>query len=151
MKNLELIEKLLGFAEVQESAVAESLIANALEDCVSSFDGFARETCRVFSNKSSEPSKAVSLSFQNIEKARERVLALFGLDLTAPLSIEQSSTLKRAFQKRHLLAHKMGVIDQGYVDATQDSSASIGRKVPIGASEILEVVSLLRLTSQYLF
>ena len=151
MKNLELIEKVLGFAEAQEPAVAETLIANALEDCVSSFDGFARETCRVFSNKSSEPTKAASLSFQNIERARERVLVILGLDLTAPLSIEQSITLQRAFQKRHLLAHKMGVIDQGYVDATQDFSAIIGRKVPIGANEIREVISALKLISQYLF
>lgn len=151
MKNLELIEKVLGFAEAQEPAVAETLVANALEDCVSSFDGFARETCRIFSSKSSEPTKAISLSFQNIGRARERLLVLFGFDLTAPLSVEQSITLKRAFQKRHLLAHKMGVIDQEYVDATKDISAIIGRKVPIGAGEILEVVSTLKLIGQYLF
>jgi len=96
LKNLELIEKVLGFAEAQESAVAETLVANALEDCVSSFDGFARETCRVFSHKSSEPTKAASLSFQNFERARERVLTLFNLDLSAALSTEQSTTLMRA-------------------------------------------------------
>jgi len=45
----------------------------------------------------------------------------------------------------------MGVIDQGYVDATRDFSAIIGRKVPVGADEILEVVAALKVISQCLF
>lgn len=151
IKNLELIEKVLGFAEAQEPAVAGNLVANALEDCVSSFDGFARETCRIFSNKSSEPTKSLSLSFQNIRRARERLLVLFGFDLIAPLSAEESRTLERAFQKRHLFAHRMGVIDHDFVNTTKDVSAIVGRKVQINGSEILEVADSLKLIGQYLF
>lgn len=49
--NLQLVEKMLGVAESQEQAVALSLIENSLEDCVSAFDGFGRETCRVFCSR----------------------------------------------------------------------------------------------------
>jgi hypothetical protein len=56
-KNLELVEKLLAVAETQEPPVAQHLIENALEDCVSAFDGFGRETCRVFAPKAVKPEK----------------------------------------------------------------------------------------------
>lgn len=151
MKNLELVQKVLAFAEEQEPAVAETLVANALEDCVSTFDGFGRETCRIFSNKSLEPTKAISLSFQNIERAQKRVLVQFGVDLATPLTADQWSTLARGFQKRHLLAHKMGVVDTEYVDTTNDGSAVVGRKVQVRATEILEVVDALKLIGRYLF
>ena len=54
-KNLELVQKLLAVAETQESRVAQHLIENTLEDCVSAFDGFGRETCRVFASKAVKP------------------------------------------------------------------------------------------------
>ena len=80
-KNFEIIEKLLSVAETQEPAVAEALLANAIEDCISAFDGFGRETCRIFSYKSTDPAKAMNPSFQNIERIQQRILALFGVDL----------------------------------------------------------------------
>src|SRR5206468_954976 len=98
-KNFELAEKLLTFAETQEGNVADALIANALEDCVSAFDGFGRETCRINTNKSSDPTKTSSLSFQNIERAQQRILTLFGIDLTQEISAEQWKAIKTSFQK----------------------------------------------------
>ena len=47
---------------------------------MSAFDGFGRETCRVFSAKAVDSGKANSISFQNIARARERVREQFGVD-----------------------------------------------------------------------
>lgn len=149
-KNLELVEKLLTFAESQELDVAQALIANALEDCVSSFDGFGRETCRIFSGKSSDQANALNVSFQNIERARQRILTLFGADLAQGISPEQWHVVLVSFQKRHLLAHKMGVVDQEYIDATNDKSVVIGRKVQTEAAEARAVAALLRTIGKHL-
>jgi hypothetical protein len=56
-KNLELVQKIMAVAETQEPPVAQHLLENALEDCVSAFDGFGRETCRVFASKAVKPEK----------------------------------------------------------------------------------------------
>jgi len=150
-KNLELVEKLLAVAETQESQVAQHMVENALGGCVSAFDGFGRETCRVFASKAVKPEKAAEIRFQNIVGARDRVMEQFGIDFAATASPTDWAHVFRAFQKRHLLAHKMGVVDDGYLSATGDSPSLLGRKVCIAAPEVRELVTKLQSLGGELF
>lgn len=150
-KNLELIEKTLTFAENQEPTVSQMFIANGLEDCVSVFDGFGRETCRVFSGKATNTTSAINVSFQNIDRARQRVRELFQIDFAQDTDVQEWTLALKCFQKRHLLAHKMGVVDQEYIDATQDTSAVIGRKIQIQSVEVRILVKVLNIIGQRLF
>jgi len=143
-KNLELVEKMLAVAEDQESAVAQVLIENALEDCVSSFDGFGRETCRVFSSQAATPEKAAEIRFQNIANARQRVQVQFGVNIADGLTESDWALVIRCFQKRHLLAHKMGVVDEEYIQATGDHTAVLGRKSQVDSTEVRDLVVVLR-------
>ena len=143
-KNFELVQKLLALAESQEGQVAQQLVENALEDCVSAFDGFGRATCQAFASKAVKPEKAVEIRFQNIAAARERVSEQFGEDFTSAAPAANWAHVLRAFQKRHLLAHKMGVIDGDYLAATADSAAVLGRKISITGSEVRELVACLQ-------
>jgi len=61
--------------------VADKLIENALEDCVSAFDGFGRELCRVHAPQSLDPARATNMSFQSLARARTEVMNLFRVDL----------------------------------------------------------------------
>lgn len=142
-KNLELVKKMLAVAEAQESTVAQVLIENALEDCVSSFDGFGRETCRVFSSRAATPEKAAEIRFQNIVSARQRVQEQFGLDFAGGLTESDWALVIRCFQKRHLLAHKMGVVDEEYIQATGDHTAVLGRKSQVDSIEVRALVAAL--------
>jgi hypothetical protein len=150
-KNFELVEKTLAVAESLEATMAQHWICNSLEDCVSAFDGFGRETCRVFSSKAADPVKAASISFQNIGRARDRVRNLFGLDVAANLNESDWTKVCRCFQKRHLLAHKMGVVDDEYIQATGDGTAVIGRKCQVDANEVRALVTSLRILGEKLF
>ena len=143
-KNLELVDKMLAVAEAQEPAVAQVLIENSLEDCVSSFDGFGRETCRAFSLRAATPEKAAEIRFQNIANARQRVREQFGVDFAVALSDSEWDIVLRCFQKRHLLAHKMGVVDAEYIQATRDDTAVLGRKSKVDATEVRDLVAVLR-------
>ncbi len=150
-KNFELVQKLLAVAEAQEAQVAQRLIENALEDCVSAFDGFGRETCRVFAPKAATPEKAVETRFQNIAAARDRMREQFSIDIAATVSPADWKHALRAFQKRHLLAHKMGVVDEDYLSATGESTSLLGRKVSIAAPEVRELVAQLQCLGAGLF
>jgi hypothetical protein len=150
-KNLELVEKLLEVSETQETPVAQHLIENALEDCVSAFDGFGRETCRVFAPKAVKPEKAAEIRFQNIAAARDRVREEFRVDFAATAAPSDWKHIVRAFQKRHLLAHKIGVVDEDYLSATGDSSSLLGRKVSIQAPEVRELSGRLQELGRELF
>lgn len=150
-KNLELVLKLLTIAETQEAQVAQHLIENALEDCVSAFDGFGRETCRVFAEKAIRPEIAAGIRFQNIATARARVKEQFDVDFAATTVHEDWQCILRAFQKRHLLAHRMGVVDEDYLSATGDSPSLLSRKVSIAAEEVYELVARLQSIGAELF
>src|SRR5262249_38661314 len=114
-KNLDLYEKLLAMAAQMEPDVAEHLTGNALEDAVSAFDGFGRETCRVRAAKAAVPANTENVSFQNLVSARQRLQALFGFDLAVGIASSDWTFACRCFQKRHLLSHKMGVVDDAYI------------------------------------
>ncbi len=143
-KNLEVVGKMLDLATGAEKALGEKLIENALEDCVSAFDGFGRELCRVYKENAADPAKADKVSFQNLEGAKLTILGMFGVDLSAQLTADEWQSAVHGFQKRHLVAHKMGIVDQDYITKTGDTQAVVGRKIGIGADEVrglLQIIS----------
>lgn len=143
-KNLELAAKELALAATAERDLAEYLINDALENEVAAFDGFGRETCRVYATKAVDPSKAQGIGFQNLPKARRRVQDLFGVDIAGAVTAPEWDAACRSFQKRHLLAHSMGVVDQAYLAATQDPRAVVGRKIVVAAGEVAALDGILK-------
>ena len=143
--NLELAIRMLDMAIDLPTDLSQRLIENALEDCVSAFDGYGKEVCRVCASSATNPAKAEGMSFQNLGGARKNMISLFGFDLADGLSTDDWGIALRCFQKRHLVAHKMGVVDQEYVAKTGDALAVVGHK--IGVSDV-EVRELVRIVSQ---
>jgi hypothetical protein len=140
-KNLAVVGKMLDLAAQAEKALAEKLVENALEDCVSAFDGFGRELCQVHANKARNPARVGNVSFQNLEGARSTVLDAFGIDLSVKVEPDEWRVAVTGFQKRHLVAHRMGVVDQDYVRKTGDTRAVAGRKIDIGADEVRQLAT----------
>lgn len=143
-KNLELAEKEVNLASTVEGELAGHLIGDALENAVSAFDGFGREICKVSAHLSTAPSRAEGISFQNLTNSMERMKYFFGFDISACLEPEEWKFTCRCFQKRHLLAHKMGVIDEAYIRATEDPQAVIGRKILITPEEVSTLIVALK-------
>lgn len=140
--NFDLVLKALDLAQAAPLDLAVKLIENALEDSVSCFDGFGREHC------STQPFK---ISFQNIEAAKEKLLRETGLDLTGPLDYAAWCFVTEQFQKRHLLAHRMGIIDSEYVSKTNCVPSMMGRKVSISESDVRTLVEHLRTLAGVMF
>lgn len=122
----------------------EQLVGDALENVVSAFDGFGRELCRVAAPTATNPADADDVRFQNLIGARARVQKLFGFDMTTSVAVGDWEFACRCFQKRHLLAHKMGVIDDDYLLATNDRAAVVGRKVQITPEEVKRLIDVIR-------
>ncbi len=141
-KNLELAKKELSLAASVETDLAEHLIGDALENVVSAFEGFGREICS---------QKASDIRFQNMTGARRRVQETFGFDFADELNSNSWIATCRIFQKRHLLAHKMGVIDDEYVQKANDRGAVVGRRIRVTHDEVFLAVSLVETLGQQLF
>lgn len=141
-KNLELSNKELVFAQSAESELAEHMIGDALENVVSAFDGFGREICR---------QRAADIRFQNLSGARNKVQDVFGIDFADTLTPTDWDCACRVFQKRHVLAHKMGVIDEEYVHKANDPFAVIGRKVRVTPDEVKSAINIIEILGRRLF
>ena len=142
-KNLELTDKMLVLAAGQGRDLAEQLIGDALENVVSGFDGFGRKLCRVAAPKATNPVEAEDMRFQNLTGARTRMQKLFAIDMTALVTANEWVFACRCFQKRHLLAHKLGVVDDDYLQATNDPAAVVGRTVRIGPDEVKRLCAVM--------
>lgn len=143
-KNLEVVRKVLGMAASSEPELCDRLVKGALGDCVAIFDGFGRELCRIHRTKATDPVRAESISFQNLEGARATLTKVFAVDLSAHITAEQWRTAMQGFQKRHLIAHKMGIVDPHYIKKTGDIQAVVGRKVNLAADDVRDLAGIIR-------
>ena len=141
-KNIEVVAKMVDLATGAEKDIVRGLIDNALEDCVSVFDGFGRELCRIYARNATNPAILERISFQNLEGAKKNLQGAFGIDLSSEVTADEWRSLVRGFQKRHLIAHRMGVVDQNYVAKTADSEAVVGRKIRVKPDEVRELLQL---------
>jgi hypothetical protein len=142
-QNLTLTRKQLDLADsLADGDLRRHLIEDALENCVSAFDGFARETCRIRAQRSTDPPQAQSLSFQNLPRAAQRLKALFGIDLAQSVPTTDWQAAHVAFMRRHLLAHKAGVVDQQYLDDTQQPSRLLGRRLAVESGEVRSLADI---------
>ena len=98
-----------------------------------------------------QPGKAAEIRFQNIVAARDGVREQFGVDFAVTAAPSDWTHILRAFQKRHLLAHKMGVVDESYLSTTGESPSLLGRKVSITGPEVRELVARLQMCGAGLF
>ncbi len=150
-KNFELVEKEIALAQsADDKDLAKRLIEDGLENAVSAFDGFGRASCSAFSEKATNKDQAKEISFQSIANAKNRIQVLYDFDLVESLDNSQWTFIIRCFQKRHLLAHTMGVIDEDYVRKASDPSAIIGRKISIDSDEVKQLIQLLEIIGENL-
>ena len=138
--NYDLILNILELAQNSNSEVKAKLIENALEDVISAFDGFGRELC-------SDISK---MSFQNISAAKDKILREQGIDISEGVEPEAWRFICEQFQKRHLLAHKMGVIDEEFLAKTGCPSSLLGRKVSISDLDVKNLIQALKYVAESL-
>jgi hypothetical protein len=141
-KNLELAKKELGLAGSSDKEMADHLVGDALENAVSAFDGFGREICL---------RQGVDISFQNLPVARRRVEEKLGVDFASVLATADWQSVCRAFLKRHLLAHTLGVVDEEYIQRANDPTAAIGRKVRLNEEEVRFTICAVEALGKHLF
>jgi len=143
-KNIDLVRKQLILSSHQEDTdMRRYLVEDALENCISAFDGFARESCRVRIAKSTDSNRATNISFQNIAKASGTIKVLYGFDLERLVKTEEWKQIIIGFQKRHLIAHRSGVVDEQYISATGENPMTLGHKISLAKEEVSQLANLI--------
>lgn len=160
--SLQVFEKHIAEVE-QEFAKADAEIKDRLERqiewekltrCISDFEAMARDIqtqLLLFPMTPKRRKDLQNLSFQNLLNANEALLKWFGFEILCGVSEDDKIFLNRMFNRRHVLTHNGGRIDQTYLDNTKDSTVRLNEQISVKSKELKRITPLLRTVAQNLF
>lgn len=135
--NIELFKKLLLLSQNSEQAISKLIIEDALENSISTFDGFCRNALKIKDSSS-------NISFQNIDNARKNLIKKYNFDIAQGIDKIDWEKIILSFQKRHLLAHSLGKIDQEYINKTNSDQSLLDKQVKVTQEEVMEITNFLK-------
>ncbi|MCL4236962.1 MAG: hypothetical protein KJ047_01835 [Anaerolineae bacterium] len=138
-------EMSLVLEEVIDKDTARDSVRNILEDSlcrlVGAFQYFAEN---LFNRQPGAASiKQRRNVFQNLAESSALWKTLTGKGYDDLLSRSEYSDLELLFQKRHLIVHRNGIIDQEYITKSGDNTHSIGQRLVISEGNVLRLADIL--------
>lgn len=138
-QSLELIRESIGEALDRDEAelVCRSLIETSVSDAVTAFQKYCDGLYSVFGNP---PMNA----FQRLEQGSDLWKSAIDLSYDQVLTGDELRELNTLFQKRHLLEHQDGIVDEKYVTRVSESTLSIGQRIVVSTTDVDNLVSLIQ-------
>lgn len=105
-------------------SMIQGMIESSLKEVVSSYQKFAVEAFRKGSDKQVKPN-----DFQMVEKGSELFANQFGSGFDAWLSGDEIRYMIVMIQRRHILEHNNGIVDERYLKNSGDTSYRLGQRI----------------------
>ena len=80
--------------------------------------------------------------FQRVDDASALWAQATGKSYEDFLSPEELRRMNLLFQRRHVLSHRQGIVDQQYIDRSGDMTYAVGQRLIAKESDVLELVDL---------
>lgn len=116
--------------------MCRSLIESCLQDGVTAF----QRCCEGLYASTAPATPAPMNAFQRLAQGSELWQARVGVAYVDILGSSDLERLRRLFQKRHLLAHSDGIVDQRYINESGDSTYKVGQRITVSTSEVDGIV-----------
>ncbi|MEZ4271048.1 MAG: hypothetical protein R3C68_06335 [Myxococcota bacterium] len=138
--NLDTIRHALESAGLTNEAEAtcRSLLESCVQDCVVAYQRLADVLFGSVSNTAT-PMNA----FQRLQQGSDLWQQATGHSYSEWLSPAELDRLHVHFQRRHLLAHRDGVVDNEYLRRSNDSAVVVGQRIVVTKADVLEVTELI--------
>jgi hypothetical protein len=142
---VEHLDRVVGaVAEVDKDAAEltrRSLLESAMSDAVVAFQRVMEELYRVRPNAAA---KAKPNVFQRLDDGSDLWRTVGAPAYADVLCGSELAQLRIYFQRRHLLAHCEGIVDDQYVQRSGDTKYGVGQRVVVRPEHIIELVRLVR-------
>ncbi|MHA1386224.1 MAG: hypothetical protein ACTSR3_20920 [Candidatus Helarchaeota archaeon] len=135
--------------ELKEHGFFRRIIENNVKDLVTGFETYCKDKFAELISSRLPPNTAESIirgignSFQNLRRGNNLFEFNLGYSYRNSISNAQCDELKVFFQKRHVLTHNNGIIDQRYVQNTNSNQGLIGQRITISEYEITQALKYL--------
>ncbi|MBL8544880.1 MAG: hypothetical protein JNL81_00355 [Hyphomonadaceae bacterium] len=137
-RETELIDLQLALSETARSdgnaELSHRLLGNAHEDVLTAFETYLKVAYShlVYKSSGSRP-KAQKNRFQNVGRAKA-AFAEIGLDPFNALTDAELEALSENIEKRHVVGHNLGLIDDHFVNVMEEGEA--GKTLEISSTEV---------------
>lgn len=141
LKSLPEMKQLLteSYGRDKAETMCRGLLESSLGDIVSSFQKFA--SCH-YDKLTGEISRVND--FQIIEKGSQLFKDAAGKGYEEWLSDQELHDMNMLFQRRHLIEHNNGMVDQKYVDKSGDHSYVIGQRLVVKESDAYALLAIIK-------
>lgn len=122
--------------------------------CISDFEAMARDIQKQLARLPLTPARrkeVEQISFQQILRADELLRGFFGIELLESVSETDRNFVNKMFNRRHILTHNGGRVDQEYLDRTSDSGVRLNQKIVVRSREVARLIPLLKIAAANLF
>lgn len=143
LREVELVDDQVSLAEsvsTENEELAYRLLGNAHEDVLTAFEATLKTV--YFHGKAkvdTDPVPRVGNDFQNVDKTLKRFGEL-GIDPFEDLTEPELAALKLNIQKRHIIGHNLGVVDDKF--AMHANDAKVGETVQLVGEDIRQFAAI---------
>lgn len=143
--NLEIIREALISASSKDEAelICRSLQETCISDGVVAFQKLCEGLYEPYG-------KAPFNAFQRLEQGSELWTKAFGKGYKNWLTPSELIELNILFQKRHLLSHNEGIVDEKYISKSGDASYKSGQRIVVSVNDIESLLLILNKLSEAL-
>lgn len=141
LKSLPEMKQLLteSYGRDKAETMCRGLLESSLGDIVSAFQNFA--SCH-YDKLTGEISRVND--FQIIEKGSQLFKDAAGKGYEEWLSDQELHDMNMLFQRRHLIEHNNGMVDQKYVDKSGDHSYVIGQRLVVKENDAYALLAIIK-------
>jgi len=141
ISNLDSIRKVVSEISKDDAELTcRSLVESCLSDGVVAFQ---RACEQLYSQHPSAKLKLKANVFQRLDEGSELWKELAGKTYVDLVGDEELNRLNLYFQRRHLLLHKEGIVDDKYIKKSGDVSYQVGQRIVVKENDILDMVQIL--------
>lgn len=119
--------------------MCRSMLENSFGQVVSAFQKFAQ--CRF--KELSGVEKRVN-DFQMVDRGSKYFFDETGSSYETFLSSDEINRMKLYFQRRHIIEHNTGIVDQQYIDKSSDTDYSVGQRIVVKIDEALDLINIIK-------
>lgn len=119
--------------------MCRGLLESSIGDIVSAFQKFASCHYDKLTGKTSRVN-----DFQIVDKGSQLFKDAVGKGYDEWLSALELQQMNMLFQRRHLIEHNNGMVDQKYIDKSGDSSYVVGQRLVVKESDALTLLAIIK-------
>lgn len=135
------MEELLkqAYGKDKASTMCRAMLEGSLGDVVSTFQKFAEIKYKTLSTRSVKVN-----DFQIVEKGSKLFEDAVAEGYSTWLNDDELFEMNLMFQKRHILEHNGGIVDEGYLKKSGDSAYSVGQRIVVHKNDTLKLIHIIR-------